>query len=187
MGLFADLKWQPALGDPTLQGWLCVVAYGFATVFCVRAASNRSEPAEFRWIWWSLALVLIFLGINKQLDFQTLFIELGRKAARAGGWYERRRAVQAIFVALLGLIVALGLVALLVKARGFFRAHPLTGLGALLLLGIILIRIATLNHALGPRLGDKYWGWAVELAGNLCIMASAARTRAQRDHPRSEQ
>ena len=60
--------------------------------------------------------MLIVLGINKQLDFQTLLTEIGRKIAHAQGWYEQRQEVQVIFVSLLMLIGAAGLLTFTLKS-----------------------------------------------------------------------
>lgn len=99
------MEWHPELDNPNLRGWCVVAAYVIAAVFCARAAScSRPEGGEegrFSVLWWLLASGLLVLGINKQLNLQTLFIVLGRRAAFAGGWYGQRRLVQATFCALL--------------------------------------------------------------------------------------
>ena len=35
-----------------------------------------------------LTILLLLLGINKQLDLQTLLKDVGRRMAKANGWYE---------------------------------------------------------------------------------------------------
>ena len=56
-----------------------------------------------------LTILLLLLGINKQLDFQTLFNDVLRRMAKADGWYSVRRFYQVIFIAT---ITALGLLSL---------------------------------------------------------------------------
>ena len=44
------------------------------------------------------------LGVNKQLDLQTLFTQLARDLAMAQGWYEERRRYQVAFIIAIGLL-----------------------------------------------------------------------------------
>ena len=76
-----------------------------------------------------LAAVLFFLGLNKQLDFQTLLVEAGRDLAVSGGWLVYRRKIQAV-LAVVGIVAGgLGLVAVGWRQWRFFRRNPLTILG----------------------------------------------------------
>jgi hypothetical protein len=61
--------------------------------------------------------MLFLLGVNKQLDLQTLLGDVGRSVSTAQGWYDKRRAVQAVFVLVFAIIC--GIVAILkVKSSG---------------------------------------------------------------------
>src|SRR5262245_63104416 len=93
----ADGRWRPGIGDPTPLGWLTVAAYAVAAALCARAAlrEGRSGPRGF---WWGLAAALALLGVNKQLDLQTLLMQVSRDLARAQGWYDRRQAYQRLFI-----------------------------------------------------------------------------------------
>src|SRR5262245_10609472 len=110
-----DGGWRPGIGDPTPMGWATVVAYLLAAVACGWAAvedrrvgrrTGRGRPA----FWWILAVLLLLLGINKQLDLQTWFTTVGRRVAREQGWYARRKEYQ---TALIKAIAAGGLLGLL--------------------------------------------------------------------------
>ena len=90
-------NWAPGIGDPTPAGWLATLAY-FATAFSCRTAARRILPAhrktpslrrEWR-LWSALSGLLALLGLNKQLDLQSALTEVGRIAARSGGWYDER-------------------------------------------------------------------------------------------------
>ena len=85
--------WTPQIGDPSVLGWLTVASYFFASLLCLRAAGHDASAKN---LWRALGFALIALGINKQLDLQTLFTQVGREYARSGRWYEHRRAVQQI-------------------------------------------------------------------------------------------
>src|ERR1051325_4494275 len=180
------LAWHPEVGDPTFLGWFTVIAYALAAWLSLRAGLLRVRQSgadgEAARCWLSIALMLALLGINKQLDLQTLLIELGRRAARAEGWYEQRRLVQLLFVGALAIAMTVFLLTLLVKRRDFIAQTPLALAGIIFLTAFVFIRASTINHAdrlLGRRVHDKSWAWILEVGGNICIGVSAAqRSRA---------
>jgi len=65
------------------MGWFTVFSY-FACSLAAFFASRAARDAERRaFLFWSaICLLMIFLGINKQLDLQSLFTEVGRQIAR---------------------------------------------------------------------------------------------------------
>jgi hypothetical protein len=170
--------WHPQLDNPNFLGWSVVAAYLLAAASCAWAAlkTGKLAPGESG-MWWLLAVVLLFLGINKQLSLQTFMIVMGRRAAYAGGWYERRRFVQAVFCAAFTLL-GLGLFwAVAAHARRFIGKNRLAFAGVNVLLFFVMLRAATINHAdelFGVYLKDEYWAWILELCGSLLIILSAA-------------
>src|SRR5687767_6308036 len=94
-------RWRLGIGDPTVMGWFTVLAYFAAGFLCWRAAKKGLHTSKVRWFWTAIAVLLIFLGINKQLDLQTAFTFMAKDFAKATGWYENRRVVQGIFVVLI--------------------------------------------------------------------------------------
>ena len=58
-------------------------------------------------LWNALAVGLLLLGINKQLDLQTALTELGKILAARQGWYEHRQRVQIDFI--IGVVLVGGL------------------------------------------------------------------------------
>jgi hypothetical protein len=129
--------WEPGIGDPTLYGWATVAAYAVAALCCWRASARG--PARERRFWLVLAAVMAFLAINKQLDLQTLFTDIGRFQARAHGWYAQRHEYQLAFIvvaALLALVVILTLLRRARRASGPVRG-AIVGLGLLLLFVIV--------------------------------------------------
>jgi protein-S-isoprenylcysteine O-methyltransferase Ste14 len=188
----ANSDWQPRLDNPDLFGWSVVAAYVIAAAFCARAALARRKtgPEEERAsaVWRLLALGLLFLGINKQLNLQTLLIVLGRRAALAGGWYEERRLAQAVFSAVLTVAGLLALWFMRARFREFFARNPRAFTGLVVLLIFLLIRAASINHVF-ERAGikpdvkhdDKRWTWLLEIAGSACLALAAMKAGQQRD------
>jgi hypothetical protein len=135
--------WEPGIGDPTLYGWATVAAYAVAALCCWRASARG--PARERRFWLVLAAVMAFLAINKQLDLQTLFTDIGRFEARAHGWYAQRHEYQVAFIAAVAVLALVVILTLLRRARrssGPVRG-AIVGLGLLLL--FVLVRASSFH------------------------------------------
>jgi Flp pilus assembly protein TadB len=100
--------------------------------------------------------LLLALGINKQLDLQSALTEAARTLAHIQGWYHQRGIVQLSFV----LLVALCLVCAIVLI-GWTRQAPgatrLALLGAVLLLGFVVSRVASFHH-LDRFINERFLG-----------------------------
>ncbi len=177
MPVLAD-RWTPGIGDPTFMGWLTVAAYFGVAVLCLLAGRKGllARQTHVRAFWMYLSLVLIALGINKQLDLQSFFTQLGKDLARAQGWYGGRRTVQAAFIVSLAVLGASGLGLILWLLRRSRRAVKIALAGCLILCCFILIRASSFHHMdrfiqwhfVGLRMN-----WVVEL-GSLALIASGA-------------
>jgi hypothetical protein len=203
--------WSPGLGDPTIIGWLTVVAYLAGAYLCFLAFKierfRRKRPADglrayldaLRWLrrgligrkraevpsvervpalWAGLSLMLLLLGINKQLDLQSLLTELGRIAARDQGWYEGRRTVQVVFILLLVVAGAWLLRALWQFSRAHLPDLRLALLGALGLVCFVAIRAASFHHVdllIGTEIAGIDLNAWLENGAIGCIAFGAAR------------
>lgn len=189
-----DGRWYPGIGDPTIMGWVTVVAYAAATYFAYQAlrasrlgaeklATIAPEEAQNQRalvkLWVLVTAAMLFLGINKQLDLQTLFTEVLRDMAREQGWYEERRTYQLLFIVAIALAGGVGTAALAWALRKVLRRV----LGAVLGLGLIatfvVIRAASFHHVdvlLGA--GPIRLNWILELGGIAMIIVSAYRSGA---------
>lgn len=169
--------WHPQLDNPNFLGWTVVAAYGLAGIACAWVAlrAGRIDPEGSR-IWWFMSAVLLFLGINKQLNLQTLMIIMGRRAAYAGGWYQRRRLVQAIFSVIFALLGISFLAYFSARGKRFIEKHRPAFAGVIVLLFFVVLRASTINHAhklIGVELRDEQWGWMLEICGSFLILCSA--------------
>jgi hypothetical protein len=128
--------------------------------------------------WRHLALVILLLGINQQLDLQTLLLQSGRALAEAEGWYPYRRLVQRAFFGLFatGSLLLVSLAAW--QGRAFLIRHRLVTLGLAILIGFVLMRAAEFNHVwlepLQSVQGDS-WKDYLELLGLGLIIEGARR------------
>jgi hypothetical protein len=192
-----DGRWHPGIGDPTFVGWLTVIAYGVACWLSWRAArlargaaaqlsprapAQAHEERVLFYLWALTALVLLLLGVNKQLDLQSWLTQVARDMARSEGWYERRRAVQKAFI--LG-IAALGFVGTAGAAYLLRRVHKramgtILGLGAIV--SFVVIRAASFHNVdilISRQIFNIRMNWILELGG-IAIVAVATHRAARR-------
>jgi hypothetical protein len=182
-------QWTPGIGDPTILGWLTVVAYAAAAYACYRLRGRFSVEADGlrrkeRRYWGILAGVLLFLCINKQLDLQTAMTELLRGMARAEGWYAIRRRLQVVFVAILVMGLPVAAFILYTVVRRFPRSAGIAGLGLLLIAIFVLIRAASFHHIdrlLGTRVLRFKLNWIFELGGIAVVIAGGRMRRRELD------
>lgn len=180
----ANDRWAPGIGDPSVFGWLTVAAYIVCGLLCFAAARHRQygsvrrhqidqNPAAF---WICLGFLLLALGVNKQLDLQSLFTQTGRDLAIAQGWYGERATVQLYFITgLAGLGVVLSLVAYL-RLRHAIWAVRLGLLGFIFLFGFVVIRAASF-HQVDRLIGLDIAGARINVIfelGSILIIACAA-------------
>jgi hypothetical protein len=190
----ADGRWHPSIGDPSLVGWITVLAYLAVAVLAGRKArglrprtQDGAAAADARLLsrfWWGMGLLLLALGVNKQLDLQTLFTQVLRDLARAQGWYERRRPYQVAFIVAVGLTSAGGTALLAVAMRRVLRRVWLGLLGLGLLAGFVLIRAASIHQVdVLLKRGTVRLNWVLELGAIGVIAWSALRGRKREGPP----
>ena len=176
-------RWSPGIGDPTFVGWLTVVLYFVTAWSCLRSARRLSGPMaglgearRERAFWSVLALLFLALGINKQLDLQSLLTEVGRMLARDEGWYESRGQVQLVFILAVGALgVAAAAAGIYAVRRATLGARIAAG-GAALVMAFVVIRAASFHHV--DRFIDSRWvglraNWVVELGGIAIVLGGA--------------
>ena len=181
MDWLATITWQPGIGDPTVMGWVTVLAYFSVAWFAfVNARISRNKPsiAAHREVlfWVGLTVLMVALGINKQLDLQSLMTDIGRIAAREYGWYARRHDVQILFIGALA-TGALGfMLGLLWLLRNSLQRVSLAVVGLALLLAFVGIRASSF-HGMDRLIGWEFVGirmnWILEL-GALGLIGTNA-------------
>lgn len=167
--------WHLGIGDPTPLGWVATLAYGFSAILCW-GASRRGITHAQTIFWILVAAIMLLLGINKQLDFQSLLVVEGRKMALEQGWFEARREIQAMFVLVAGTAGLMLCLLLGRRSRLGGRATKICLSGLSLIAVFVFLRAALFNHFPLPHLlfrlaqsGAEF----LELAG-LAVIASAA-------------
>lgn len=173
-------EWRPSIGDSTIIGWFTVAVYLLASVISFYAANRATLSGAWRRIdsqfWLMMGLLLLVLGINKQLDLHSLLTEIARDAAMSGGWYEQRREYQKLFIAsIAGTTFAVAAI-MMVWSRKLLRSQQVAILGFCILLAFIVIRAASFHHVdqlLSQSVLGARWNSIFELMGIALIGSSA--------------
>lgn len=137
------IDWTPTIGDPTVAGWLTVVSYAVATWFCYKCTQADWRN---RHVWAGLTIFEFVLGVNKQLDLQVLFTEVGRYLAKQEAWYQDRREVQLIFIVTMAALFALLIAIIHFRTRARPTAVRIALLGASIELVFVAMRAASFHH-----------------------------------------
>lgn len=177
--------WRLSAGDPTWIGWATTIAYLAGAAACWRAGHSTvgqpetAEGSDRPWL--ALALLLLGLGLNKQLDLQTPFLAILRNLTSGLGWRRQSRIIDSILTgsAVLALLLLTGIV---LRWRRFMVKHPLVPAGMALSALYVLVRIAHFGHvdeSLGRRTTGQRIGVYVEFLG-AALLALGAGLRMSR-------
>jgi hypothetical protein len=186
--------WHPGIGDPTFVGWFTVAAYAVVALLCLRSFRLAVPPvpptrqgiltARLRRQFWLVAtVVLVVLGINKQLDLQGFVAGVGRTLAKSDGWYESRRTVQYAFIIGVAATGAGAIMALLWVFRRGGAWIQLAQFGLVTLCAFVIVRAASFHHVdvmLGRNIGFFRLNYILELGGIALIAAAAVGAGARR-------
>ncbi len=133
-------------GDPTFAGWLIVLTYFLVVSRCYFKHAEAKKQGLDAYFWVLIGGFLLLLGINKQLDWQTVFEASMRDMAKQHGWYAQRKLMQIAFIVFL----ALGLLTMLIVLRKFLaqarKNYKVVCFGLFLICVFIVLRAATFNH-----------------------------------------
>jgi hypothetical protein len=151
------------------------------TLFLAFAGARRRLLAlptgqRLRTLWLGLAVVLLLLGINKQLDLQTALTEGARIWSKSAGWYTKRWPVQVGFIGFVALVGLAAFRAVLLLASGELRSLRLALGGTLFIICFVTIRAASFHHVdrlLGSDILGFRMNWIIEVGGILLIIFGA--------------
>ncbi len=174
LNLLEQIKWRPTIGDPTLMGWITVAAYFLCAAVTLKLyfSSQNIFPREVavkqKQFWLCLGLIMLFLGINKQLDLQSLLTATGRYFAHKDGWYAQRRNVQVIVI--IGILISLttAMVCFMLHFKPLLKTNWLAITGLAFLLIFIAVRATSFHHMdalINTRLLNMRMNWILELSG----------------------
>jgi hypothetical protein len=144
--------WKLCIGDPYPLAWIIFAGYIISAVLCYyigfslkKINKGNKEKGDIVF-WYGLSALLLFLGINKQLDLQTLFVVIGRSIANFQGWYDIRREVQKFFIIGFTSISLFSFVVILIFLKKQVLKNFYIILGIIMIISYILIRASAFNH-----------------------------------------
>jgi len=174
------LTWLPRISDPPI---VAVAFYLMASVICAMSARKvgLEEPDRSReraaWRW--MTALLLALGINKQLNLDTIFTQAGRVLAHDQGWYHHRALVQLVFVAQVALASMVVAITLLIWARHAPKSTRLALLATMLVVAFVSIRTISYHYVdnlLAQKILGFRWNTVLEITGiALVLLASLWR------------
>lgn len=187
------VDWSPTIGDPSFMGWFTVVAYFYTAILASKLYLSSSRmfaehAVQQKQFWLFMALILFVLGINKQLDLQSLLTTIGKYYAHRDGWYEHRRVIQVSLI--IGILLSMLMLTLwfLFKVKKIVKANWLAVLGLSFLLVFVMLR-ATSFHQMDILINATVLGvrmnWILELIGIFAIGLTALNV--MRDSNRSSE
>ena len=187
----SDGKWHPGIGDPTAVGWLTVVAYAVAAYFAYRAYRNcvahahtlrDRAPAEahaqrlLASLWLLVLVAMVLLGINKQLDLQTLFTQTMRAIFFRLDLYEQRRKFQVAFIGAIAGVAMLTVVGLTYVFWRVLRRAIGAVIGLAVVVSFVVIRAASFHHVdLYLKSGPFPLNVFLELGGVIVLAVAGYR------------
>jgi len=182
-------NWTPGIGDPTIGGWVTVALYLLASGSCWISAQKLGleevPRSNERRAWRAMSVLLLVLGIIKQLNLLTALTAAGRVLARNQGWYEQRQFVQLVFIAVAAMTCLIAAITLLLWARNSPIPTRIALMGTSMVLGFVLIRAVSFHQVdrfIGERVLSLRWNWILEMSGiSLVLFASQWRQVADSD------
>jgi hypothetical protein len=151
---------------------LCLLSAGFA-----RRIFGEQNSSMHQLLWGGLAAVMLFLGLNKQLDLQSWFTAVVKAVAWEQGWYKYGQMLQVWFIVVLGLASLVLVITLAWLVRSAWRQYWILLFGLLILMRFILVRAASFYGVALPELsrlsGGMRINWLLELLGIAVIIYAA--------------
>lgn len=168
--------WSPRIGDPEITGWLTVLVY-LATMALAAAVAWRGRGTRGNGFWGGIALLMLFLALNKQLDLQSALTAFGRCLSHAQGWWEHRRLVQLVFILLLlaGMVWAMRRVVAQMN-HALLRRNRLALAGLGVLCAFVLMRAVGFHFVdvlIGVRIAGIPMNFIFENIGLILIAINA--------------
>jgi hypothetical protein len=169
-------EWKLGFNDPTTAGWMATSIYIFTALLCLAYARCAEPVRGHRVFWWSLAVGLLVMGINKQLDLHVLLEDIGRELAKRHGLYFQRRNIQMSFVTALATASLIILVFIGWMNRGISLQRWLAFCGIVLLVAFIIARAASMHYVFKILKLKPPESWLLNIlqwCGIICIGLAA--------------
>lgn len=138
--------WLSRSGDTSFWSVIITVLYVIVIPASIMVTLRIKKETDRFALWSAVSLFLLVMGINKQLDLQTLIILLGKGITGGLGLHDVGRELARMLALSIFSLALIGCGAVLVKARRCLKEEKaaLTGTGILLL--FMIIRVGAITH-----------------------------------------
>jgi magnesium-transporting ATPase (P-type) len=138
-------RWLSLSGDTTFWSWIITFTYIAVIIMSFIYTRKIREEKSLHLLWMVISVFLLAMGINKQLDFQTLIIMSGKYIARESGLISYGRELERALAGAVSLVVLAIMIVIFSKTRKILKKAKtaLTGVG--LLLFFTFIRIGSIT------------------------------------------
>ncbi|MBN2339979.1 MAG: hypothetical protein JXX29_09210 [Deltaproteobacteria bacterium] len=181
--VISNVPFTLKVGDPNPLAWATVAAYLLAaigSVLCSLKADKIFQTGDIRIhriVWGGLGAGFLFLGINKQADFQTWFTAVVKALAHHWNVYETAKRFQWLFVVALAVVSVGTLLIVAWHIRREWRRYALLLLGAVFIVRFVIVRVSTFYGIHLPPLSELFGGlklnWLLEIVGALAAATAA--------------
>jgi hypothetical protein len=173
-------NWTPRLFDFSVRHWLFTLAYLIVAASCLRTAraERRAMEGKGRGAWGGIALLLLFFGLNMQLDFDELLQDMGRAGAKLSGIYPVRHLITGAGLAVGSLAAVWWLGRRLLVAPG--KRGVTLALASLGVPGAWFCLSTISHHDLGMVLPEETWDLLTIAALSSIGLTSVAAARGTR-------
>ena len=156
------------------SNWLLAGTYGVVAVLTLslgraEAAIQGMDGTRHLWprFWVGSALLLLVMGLGRAIDTGHLLAEIGRRQARAEGWYEDRRSIQAPIVGLIAATWGVSVLAAIWRVperRRRYLPAALVMFSLACFAGIMLVSLHQVDAVLLRDVAGVHVGVFIELA-----------------------
>src|SRR4029079_14230856 len=104
------------------------------------------DQRSMKHLWLLITVTMVLLGLNKQLDLQTLLIQTVRDSAYEHGWYNDRRRYQVDFILIISAVAVFFGIGLSLRLRRVLRRVIVAVAGLGMLVVFVLIRASSFHY-----------------------------------------
>ena len=170
-----EFRWSLQVGDPTISGWMITLAYLVAGFISIKTHRQKNEDeVEVQKVWLFLGIILICLGLNKQLDLQTIITDVGRWGATRLNLMEQRHLFKRVFILCLFISLVFFTYYLRIPLKMFMQKYRVVGFGCILIVTFVFCRALSFhifsipfNEFLAKY--EVYIGWEIIALGIIFI------------------
>jgi membrane-associated PAP2 superfamily phosphatase len=143
--------------------------------FSVTEPSVARDQRSMKHLWLLITVTMVLLGLNKQLDLQTLLIQEVRDRAYKHGWYNDRRRYQVDFILVVTAAAVLFGIGLSLRLRRVLRRVFVAVAGLGMLVVFVLIRASSFHYVdRALSLGGRFKVNAILELGGIGLIIGAA-------------